>query len=483
MKRFLAVLLSFSVIITCFLVSSCKKTTKPSCKYVLTAEYREKENTFSGAVKVEYINSTSKELTELKFNLYPNAYRKNALYPPVSENYRQAAYYDGESYGDVTITSVNGARTWSIDGVDENILSVRLCSPLGVGDKVTIDISFVTELAKINHRLGVTKQTVNLANAFPVLCEYKDDEFIQTPYSTLGDPFSGGFADYTVNLTLPSGYTVASCGKTSVTKELESKKKYELTIENARDFACVISKNYDVEEITVGGTTIKYFYYDDNTASSHLGLIKACFEFFSEKFGTYPYPNYTVAQTGLCYGGMEYPSLAFVSGALGETELTRSLVHETAHQWWYATVGSDQINESWQDESLAEYSACLFFDARPEYGLAKADVVRESLTEYRSYFTVYGSVFGQTNTKMSRPLSEYSSEYEYRCLAYDKGVIMWDALQKSIGDKKFYAGLKNYYKDCKFKMATPTDLITAFEKTGVSVKGLFDAFLSGKAVV
>ena len=84
---------------------------------------------------------------------------------------------------------------------------------------------------------------------------------------------------------------------------------------------------------------------------------------------------------------------------------------------------------------------------------------------------------------MSRPLSEYSSEYEYRCLAYDKGVIMWDALQKSIGDKKFYAGLKNYYKDCKFKMATATDLITAFEKTGVSVKGLFDAFLSGKAVV
>ena len=461
----------------------CKKEEKVGCRYALTMEYRDDTQTLSGTAKVEYRNTTPYELTELKFNLYPNAYRKNALHPPVSENYKETAYYAGESYGDITITSVNGARSWSIAGADENILSVRLCAPLAKGERVTLDLSFVTELALVNHRLGVTPRSVNLANSFPVLCEYKDGAFVEDVYSSVGDPFSGDFADYAVELTLPTGYVPACSGASSVVKSLESKTKYLIEIENARDFACAISKNYTTLETTVGKTKIEYFYYDDNGASTRLGWIKDCFEFFSERFGSYLYPTYTVAQTGFCYGGMEYPSLAFVSDELGETELLRSIVHETAHQWWYGAVGSDQINEAWQDESLAEYSAFLFFESRPEYGLKKSTLVSESLKEYRSYFSVYGSVFGQADTKMSRPLSDYSSEYEYRCLAYDKGVIMWEALRESIGDKKFFDGLKNYYKTCKGKMSTPSDLIGAFEKTGVSVNGLFEAFLSGKAVV
>ena len=483
MKRWLSCLLCLLTAWSFLGLTSCKKSENAVSRYALTAEYREETNTLAGAVKVEFVNDTDRTLDELKFNLYANAYRKNALYPPVSENYAQTAYYDGKDYGGITITSVNGARSWSIDGVDENVLIARLCEPLEKGEKVTLDLSFVTDLAKINHKLGVTARSVNLANAFPTLCEYKDGNFVENAYSSIGDPFSGGFCDYLVHLTVPSEYVVASSGKATVTKSLETKTKYEITLNKARDFACVLSKDYALEETTVGGTVLKYYYYDDSSARFRLGLIKESFEFFSDKFGEYLYPTYTVAQTGLCYDGAEYPALALLSDALNERELIRSIARETAQQWWYAIVGGDQINESWQDESLAEYSTYLFFDSVAEYGLTKADLVRESLSNYRSYFTVYGSVFGKTDTRMSRPLCEYSSEYEYRCLSRDKGVVLFDALQKSIGDKKFYAGLKNYYKDCKFKMATPDDLIGSFEKTGVSVKGLFDAFLTGKAVV
>jgi hypothetical protein len=453
------------------------------CRYEITAEYREESKSLSGAVKVEYTNQTGEELSELKFNLYPNAYRKNALYPPVSENYFSIAYYDGSDYGSITVTSVNGARGWSIDGVDENILSVRLETPLSVGDRVVLDVSFVTELAKINHRLGLTDKTVNFANAFPCLCAYEKGEFVETPYATFGDPFKSDYADYKVNLTVPSEYVIASSGVSAVTKGLESKTKYELTIDSARDFAFVISKDFEILETKVGDTEIKYYYYDDKDAAAHLSLVKECFSYYSEQYGEYPYPTYSVVQTGFCYGGMEYPALVMISDKLGEQELARSIAHETAHQWWYAAVGSDQINEAWQDESLAEYSSALFFEMHPAYALDRAGIVKECLKEYRSYFSVYGSVFGQIDTKMRRPLSDYSSEYEYRCLSYDKGVVMWDSLQKSVGDKKFFQGLKNYYKDNKFKEATPTDLITAFEKTGVSVSGFFNSFLLGKTVI
>ena len=84
---------------------------------------------------------------------------------------------------------------------------------------------------------------------------------------------------------------------------------------------------------------------------------------------------------------------------------------------------------------------------------------------------------------MTRSLKDYLSEYEYRSIAYDKGAILFDTLRTSIGDKRFFAGLKRYYSGYKFKTAEPEDMIGCFEKSGVDVAGFFDSFLSGKAVI
>ncbi len=483
MKKLFSTVLAAVIFCAAFCLSSCKNKTEVGCRYEITAEYRADAQTLAGTVKVDFCNQTADTLSQLKFHLYPNAYRKNALYPPVTEGCFNAAYYGGADYGGVTVTSVNGAKNWSIEGEDENILLVKLYRELAPSEKVTLDISFVTELANVNHRLGVTAHTVNLGNAFPSLCAYKNGEFTEEVYSAIGDPFDGDYADYRVNLTLPSEYVVAASAAAEITKGLESKTKYSFELDCARDFSFVFSKEFDCLQADVDGMTVNYYYYDDKEAAAHLSLATAAVKYFNAMFGKYPYQSFSLAQTGFCYGGMEYPALVMLSDSLGEEEYRRSIVHETAHQWWYAAVGSDQINEAWQDESLAEYSAVLFFENHSDYGFTREELIRECLQEYRSYFSVYGSVFGQIDTKMSRRLSEYSSEYEYRCLAYDKGVIMWDTLKKSIGEKKFFQGLKNYYKSNQFKNATPADLIAAFEKTGVSVDGFFHSFLSGKAVI
>ena len=182
---------------------------------------------------------------------------------------------------------------------------------------------------------------------------------------------------------------------------------------------------------------------------------------------------------------MEYPCLSMISDALAQdkTEQARAIAHETAHQWWYSAVGSDQIENAWQDEGLAEYSAITFFENYEKYGVTRENAVMEALKEYRSYYDVYGSVLGRTDTKMTRHLKDFLSDYEYKCLAYDKAVVMFDTLRKSVGDDKFFDGLKKYYKENKGKIATPESLIGAFERTGLDVNGFFDSFLSGKAIL
>jgi len=452
-------------------------------RYEITAEYSPENKTLAGTVKVTFENTTDNELSVLKFQLYPNAYRKDALYQSISTAYSTSAYYKGESYGEMVISSVNGSKNWEVMGEDENILYAYLERSLFPGDKVVLDIGFMTKLAEVNHRTGITAKAVNLGNFFPILCGLKDGGFVETVYYSDGDPFYSDCADYKVTLTLPKEYTVAASGELIEERTLESKKVHTMSATNVRDFAIVLSEKFTVLRAESGGKELLYYYYADETPDKTMDVIEESFSFFEETFGEYPYPQYSVVQTGFCFGGMEYPCLSMISDGLKGEEAARAIVHETAHQWWYGVVGSDQIENAWQDEGLAEYSSLLFFEKYEKYGFTREGLVASALKEYRSYYDVYGSVLGRTDTRMTRHLKDYISDYEYRCLSYDKSVVMFDTLRKSVGEKKFIDSLRKYYKDCAFTQASVGDLVGCFERSGLDVSGFFDSFLDGKAIL
>ncbi len=463
--------------------SSCQKEEKSHTRYEITAEYAPENRMLSGTVKLTFENDTDNEFTDLEFNLYPNAYRKDALYRPVSKTYEDGAYYAGESYGEMVISSVNGGKNWEVTGEDENILRVRLEKSLYPEDSVVLDIGFMVKLAAVNHRTGITKNTVNLGNFFPVLCGIKNGGFYECAYYSDGDPFYSDPADYKVTLTLPREYEAAASGEIVEERTLESKKVYTMSLTNARDFALVLAKDYEISSATAGDTEIFYYHYADEKAAETLKTVAEAFSYFEKEFGAYPYSTYSVAETGFCLGGMEYPCLTMISDGLSEKDRTRAVVHETAHQWWGVTVGSDQTENAWQDEGLAEYSALLFFENYEKYGFSREALVAEALKEYRSYYDVYGSVLGRADTRMTKHLKEYLSDYEYRCISYDKAVVMFDTLRKSVGEEKFSAALKKYYKNNKFKTASVGSLVGSFEKSGVDVSGFFDSFLNGKGIL
>ena len=171
MRRIICILLTALCLpFVSFLFIACKEGADSGIRYEITAEYLPEDEAIFATQKVTYENRTEGVKDTLRFALYPNAYRKNAVYKPVSATYQPLAYYAGESYGGVTITSVLGGRGWQVCGEDENILAVELETPLYTGDEVVLDISFVTSLAKVNHRTGVCKKSVNLGNFYPILC-------------------------------------------------------------------------------------------------------------------------------------------------------------------------------------------------------------------------------------------------------------------------------------------------------------------------
>jgi aminopeptidase N len=159
------------------------------------------------------------------------------------------------------------------------------------------------------------------------------------------------------------------------------------------------------------------------------------------------------------------------------------IIHETAHQWWYAVVGNNQVDDAWLDEALAEYSTTLFYEKMPDYEVSYTSRLASAMSTYGFYCEQNGdkSFF---STKMQRPLSEFYNGSEYTCMTYVKGQIMYDVLRAHIGQKKFNDALKTYYKENSFKIATPELLTAAFESaSGRELAPFFSSWADGKTLI
>ncbi len=188
MKKIICFTLIACTAVTALTFTACKKKEIKSSEYEIFATYDSESRTLHGTMNFTYYNDTDNEISDLKFNLYGNAFREDAKYKPVSQSYTQSAYYSGASYGSMKVESVENCSGWNVGGEDENLLTVTLLSPVYPEENAKITVSYALELALVNHRTGVTENTVNLGNFYPVLCAYSSEGFIECPYYYCGDP-------------------------------------------------------------------------------------------------------------------------------------------------------------------------------------------------------------------------------------------------------------------------------------------------------
>lgn len=440
----------------------------------------------SGSETVDFYNDSDNSFSELKFNIYGNAFRKGAKYSPISAQYLSQAYPNGINYGYMQITSVkdkDGDLEYEIGGVDENVLIVKLREEVFPEERVSTTIDFKLKLANVVARTGINDDTVNLGQFYPQLCGIQDGAFYECVYYSTGDPFFSDCADYTVTLTVDAYISVASGGMLVSKKEQGPRNVFTFSINDARSFVFVLSEKFESVTADVDGVTVNYYYYDDARPEKSLKCAVESLKYFGEAFGDYPYRTYSVVQTGFVQGGMEYSGLAMISDLLEEKAYNEVIVHETAHQWWQVVVGNNEIEYGFLDEGLAEYSVVLFFENHDEYGFTRSTLIKSSELTFKTFCSVYDKLYGNVDTSMLRSLDEYSGEYEYVNVCYVKPCLMYDGFRASVGDEKFFKALKRYYADYSFKNAEPYDVVGCFEKAGVDAGGYFTAFYEGKEIL
>lgn len=480
--KIVAILLSVICALPLFAACEKKPQKEERSRYEITATYDEENKTVTASMSLSYYNGTEAILDELCFHLYPAAFREGARFSPVPKDAVSSAYPAGLSYGGIEIgkTTLGGAEVaTAIEGEDEDILVVKMSGEgLYPTERAELTVDFTLTLPEIRHRFGYQGTRVNLGNWYPIACAFEDGNFVTDPYYSTGDPFYSDCADYKVSVTVPDGLTVAASGRVTGADNADGTKTFSSEILAARDYAAVIGE-FKMLGSKAGDTDVNYYYISDPEPEKTLAAAVDAVKTFSDKFGEYPYESMSSVETQFLQGGMEYPGLAMISDALTGDIYREAIIHETAHQWWYAAVGNDEVRYPWLDEGLTEFSTSIFYRENPTYEVDYEKRIADALGAYVLYFDAFGNA--DSDTSMTRKVCEYDSAFEYTYMTYVKGELMFESLRSVIGDEKFFAGLKDYYSTYKFKTAKPDDLIGCMEKaSGRDLKGFFDSWTEGK---
>lgn len=480
--KIVAILLSVICALPLFAACEKKPQKEERSRYEITATYDEENKAVTASMSLSYYNGTEAILDELCFHLYPAAFREGARFSPVPKDAVSSAYPAGLSYGGIEIgkTTLGGAEVaTAIEGEDEDILVVKMSGEgLYPTERAELTVDFTLTLPEIRHRFGYQGTRVNLGNWYPIACAFEDGNFVTDPYYSTGDPFYSDCADYKVSVTVPDGLTVAASGRVTGADNADGTKTFSSEILAARDYAAVIGE-FKMLGSKAGDTDVNYYYISDPEPEKALTAAVDAVKTFSDKFGEYPYESMSSVETQFLQGGMEYPGLAMISDALTGDIYREAIIHETAHQWWYAAVGNDEVRYPWLDEGLTEFSTSIFYRENPAYEVDYEKRIADALGAYVLYFDAFGNA--DSDTSMTRKVCEYDSAFEYTYMTYVKGELMFESLRSVIGDEKFFAGLKDYYSTYKFKTAKPDDLIGCMEKaSGRDLKGFFDSWTEGK---
>ena len=466
MKKFGVILMIMAILVGLFcILSGCKDKEEAGDSIVYDIKIELNENKLNGEQTVGYNNIYCDELTETVFHLYPNAYASDAENPA----------YESElaSYGGIEINgvSVNGSdANYKLSDNKEYLIVSH--EKVNKNDRVSISMKYCVSIPECNLRLGMKNGYYNLSGFYPQLSVY-DDGFRTDKFCQIGDVSFSEAATYNINFTCDRSLVVAASVNCINVTNTEDKQILEYKGENVRDFAFACNADYNVISAKAKDVDVYYFYVNDDKSKENLDVAVKALETFSDTFGEYPFSTFSVARVPFKEDGMEYSGIVYISDICLNTEET--IIHETAHQWWYGIVGNDCINESYLDEGLTTFSTAYYYEL-----IGESDKYKNKIDGIKRAYMNYESLQKRRKTgenlSMNKPIYDFT-EYRYTMVIYNKGCMMFENLYSLYGKEKFNEFLKSYCAENRYKIADKQALSDAACDVFGDVNGLLEGWL------
>lgn len=200
-------------------------------------------------------------------------------------------------------------------------------------------------------------------------------------------------------------------------------------------------------------------------------------EFFSGHIGPYPYEKLADVEAAGFEGGMEHASAIFFGQRVVSNRPNPSIVaHEVAHQWFGDSVTESDWDDVWLSEGFATYFALLATEHQDGRDAFVAGLKRSRAAIFQTERRLPGVAVVQSKPWKGIP----------NPIIYQKGAWALHMLRGQIGDERFWAGIREYYRRYRDGNASTADFRKVMEEISGSALGrFFDQWLyrAGSPVV
>ncbi|EDM38801.1 aminopeptidase, putative [Pedobacter sp. BAL39] len=491
-----------------------------SVSYDIDVALNDKTNTLKGAEKVVYKNNSPTTLDFIWFHIWPNAYKQEstALFQQLKNDTARVKKLEKYTFGSIDGLNfkVNGVKAQTEAHSNPqyiDIIKVKLNTPLKPGESVTITTDFNVKLPSYFSRSGFADGEFMVCQWYPKPAVFDKSGWHEFPYLDMGE-FYADYADFKVNITLPSDYIVGATGTLQNTDELaaykslgaknvknrtgkpslytpkkgKATKTLSYVMNNVPDFAWFADKNFVIQYDTakLASKTVDVFTYYHNKEKSlwvnSVDYAKDAVKRYSGWIGEYEYPVVQVVEgpANNASGGMEYPTITLITSPDASVErLDGVITHEVGHNWFMSMLGSNERMHTWLDEGLNSYfqfryeaekykSNSIFGDAIPE-NIRALPVQQFQNALYNAMLNI------PMQSPIETPAADFASSDEYGLISYVKAALWLHILESEVGREKMDKAFQDYFSKWKNKHPQPEDLKAAFEASlGLNLDGYFN---------
>jgi len=439
--------------------------------YDMTIDFNVNNHQFNGNQSLTYFNNSTDTLKKVFYHLYFNAFQPGSSMdvrsrtisdpdPRIADRI-QSLNEDEIGFHKISKLTQDGKKVeFKIEGT---LMTVVLNDLLLPGTSSKFDMEFKSQVPVQIRRSGRdNKESVDytMTQWYPKMAEYDIDGWHTDPY--VCREFHGVFGTFDVTINIDNSYIIGGTGvlrsdpiieKSNVTNE------WQFHAENVHDFAWAADPDFVQSKLsTPSGTELNFYHLNDTILADNWSRLEdetiELFEIMNDKFGVYPYEQFSVIQAG--DGGMEYPMCTMISGTGSFGGLVSVTVHEAIHNWYYGVLATNELKYPWMDEGFTTFAQNIVLDS-----LRKS---RKDNPHQRSY----DSYSRYVSKRSEEPLTTHADHYDYNSsygvASYSKGCVFLSQLEYIIGEEAFSIGMKRYFNEWKFKHPTPTDFKRVMEK-------------------
>jgi len=467
--------------------------------YKITATVQPGTWKINGHETVVYKNNSPDSLRSIIIRTYPDLYKKGGkrLLEVHEENITQGMLIKKLSIDNEPVDLTDN----EVVNRQNTVFILSLKIPLAPGNSLTLETDWETQLPLLyDNRLGVyDSNAAFMAYWYPQIGVYDDIDGWDTKEYLAMVEFYREFADYDVQLRVPSDYMIWATGELQNPKEVYSHTLYEnweksklsnetkvllegrepdtrnnsdtktwhFAAKNVIDFAAGISSYFRWEASSVeqnGKRILSNLVYPPKDSTYVKNVLTAqnnAIQFFNDEItGTgYPWPQFTTFIGVEDYDGMEFPMMA--NNGVNRTNPDfnpRVTVHEFAHTYFPMYVGVNEVKYAWMEEGWAVFMTTEYMN---EF-LPDAKIRSLPLKEIDPAI-VSRAAGDQRNIPLFTPSYLITERRVHSLEAYKKPAILYSILKEVFGKEQFANCLQGYIERWNGKHPTPYDFFFTME--------------------